>query len=176
MSAVLNILSNSLMTTFALIGAGTLINKVGVFLKTYEDEKQDSYKRAFDKTVVTSMEDINFCVDSVKRIMGSTTKAGSLVSEIMLGSKVIQKDKTGRIYISDKSKVYNQYEDTISQLNMKVQKYQEELEKMKKVQGLTKKNIDMKIKKKYEDDEHEHKIELSDMDESGDEFVLENNK
>ncbi len=170
MSAIFNVVSSSIFTGLAIIGAGTFINKVGIFIKTYEEEPKDSYKKAFDKTMIQSVEEINFCIDSMKKIATTTTKSTGLVSEIMLGSKVIQKDKNGKIIISDKSKLHNQYEDTISELNMKVKKYQEELKKVKQNKQKEKEN---KYNGTYSDKEEDEDDEEESDDE---EFILEQKK
>lgn len=130
--AIFDIVSNSFFSTLAVVGASTIIYKIGNFLKTLEDEPEDSYRKAFDKTMVNSMEEINFCFDSVKRIAGTTSKATSIISEIALGSKIVQKDKNGKIIITDKSKLQSQYENTISELHSKLEKYKHKLERKKK--------------------------------------------
>ena len=130
--AIFDIVSNSFFSTLAVVGASTIIYKIGNFLKTLEEEPEDSYRKAFDKTMVNSMEEINFCFDSVKRIAGTTSKATSIISEIALGSKIVQKDKNGKIIITDKSKLQSQYENTISELHSKLEKYKHKLERKKK--------------------------------------------
>ena len=131
--AIFDIVSNSFFSTLAVVGASTIIYKIGNFLKTLEEEPEDSYKKAFDKTMVNSMEEINFCFDSVKRIAGTTSKATSIISEIALGSKIVQKDRNGKIIITDKSKLQSQYENTISELHSKLEKYKHKLDKKKRM-------------------------------------------
>ncbi len=160
MSAIYNIITNSFFTSLAIIGAGTIITKMGVFLKTYEEEKEDAYRKAFDKTMTQTVDEVSFCIDSVKKIATTTTKASSLASEIAMGSKVVQKDKSGKIIIQDRGKVDHQYKDTIEDLNRKVKKYQEELEKMKKTKVQPE-----GMKKKYE-------MESSDVEEENEEEYL----
>lgn len=153
MSAIYNIVANSLFTSLAIIGAGTMIAKVGVFLKTYEEEKEDAYRKAFDKTMGQTVDEVSFCIESVKKIATTTTKASSLASEIAMGTKVVHKDKSGKLIVKERGKM----EDTIEDLNKKVKKYQEELEAMKKMKSSEK-------KKKYEpeesDEEHEEEYLL----------------
>lgn len=184
MSAIFNIVTSSFFTSMAILGAGTFINKVGIFMKTYEEEKGDSYKKAFDKTMILTIEELNFCIDSMKRIVSSTGKAGYLLSDIMMGNKVVQKDKSGKILITEKSKLYNQYEDTISDLSSKVKQYQEELEKMKKISRVSKKKRKVESsedeKESSSEDEipsqyqNRHTKKPIDENESEEEFTLEN--
>lgn len=187
--AILNIMSSSLFTGLICIGAGTMIHKIGSILKTVEEEPKDGYKKAFDKTMIQTVEEFNFCIDSVKLILKTTTKSGLLLTDIVTGNKVVQKDKDGKLYIRERSKLYGQYENTIEELSSKVRQYQEELEKMKKIQEIQKKkNITMK-KKSYvveneeESDESEEEsteerikkdFHLQEEEESSDEdFTLE---
>lgn len=154
MSAIYNIVTNSFFTSLAIIGAGTIVAKVGVFLKTYEEEKEDPYKKAFDKTVSQTVDEVSFCIESVKKIATTTTKASSLASEIAMGTKIVEKDKSGKLIVKERGKM----EETIEDLNKKVKKYQEELEAMKRTKG---------TKKKYE-------VENSD-EENEEEYLLEQN-
>ena len=162
MSAIYNIITNSFFTSLAIIGTGTIIAKMGIFLKTYEEEKEDAYRKAFDKTMMQTMDEVSFCIDSVKKIATTTTKASSLASEIAMGSKIIQKDKHGKIIIQERGKADHQYKETIEDLNRKVKKYQEELEKMKKSKQ------DPNVQKK------QYEMESSDIeDEHEEEYLLE---
>lgn len=154
MSAIYNIVTNSFFTSLAIIGAGTIVAKVGIFLKTYEEEKDDAYKKAFDKTMTQTVDEVSFCIESVKKIATTTTKASSLASEIAMGTKIVEKDKSGKLIVKEKGKM----EDTIDDLNKKVRKYQEELEIMKRTKS---------TKKKYE-------VENSD-EENEEEYLLEQN-
>ncbi len=164
--AVLNIISNSFFTGLAILGTGTLINKIGKFINKYEEEKDDAYRKAFDDLMIHSVEEFNFCIDSLKKIIKSGGRGSYLLMDVMMGNKVVQKDKNGKIIISDKSKLYNNYQDTISELNEKVKGYQEELERIKKIKEDQKnKKIQMNIKKKYNDSDDENstiKTNLSD--------------
>jgi hypothetical protein len=186
--AIFNIMSSSIITGLLCVGAGTMIHKIGSILKTVEEEPKDGYKKAFDKTMIQTVEEFNFCIDSVKLILKTTTKSGLLLTDIVTGNKVVQKDKDGKLFIRERSKLYGQYENTIEELSSKVKQYQEELEKMKKIQELQKKkNITMK-KKSYiveneESDESEEEsteerikkdFHLQEEDEdSDDDFTLE---
>jgi hypothetical protein len=185
--AIFNIMSSSIITGLICVGAGTMIHKIGSILKTVDEEPKDGYKKAFDKTMIQTVEEFNFCIDSVKLILKTTTKSGLLLTDIVTGNKVVQKDKDGKLYIRERSKLYGQYENTIEELSSKVKQYQEELEKMKKIQELQKKkNITMK-KKSYineheesdnsEEESTEERIKkdfhLEEEDESDEDFTLE---
>jgi hypothetical protein len=152
-NAIFQLVSNSIYTSLAILGTGALISKVGVFLKTYEEEKHDSYKKAFDKTIISSIEELNFCIDSLKKIVTTSSRAGYLLTDLAFGNKVVQKDKSGRLFIAEKSKMYSQYEGTIQNLHTKVKQYQDELEKIKKEKMNEMKN---KKKMKYESDEEKN--------------------
>ncbi len=152
--AVLNLITHTFFTGLAIIGTGTVIHKIGTFIKKYESENEDAYRKAFDNLMINSVEEFNFCIDSLKIIVKSGTKGSYLLTDLFMGNKVIQKDKNGKIIISDKSKLYNNYENTIKELNDKVKVYQEELNKINKLKENQKnKKIHMSIKKKYEDDD-----------------------
>ncbi len=174
--AIFNLITNSFFTGFALIGAGTLLNKIGVALKTMEEDPEDGYRKAFDKTMVQSLEEINFCVDSLKLIGKTSGKAGYILSDIVMGNKVVQKDKNGKLIISEKSKLYNQYNDQISELNVKVQKYQEELERLKKIESLHKNKKQKNKNNKYSDSEDDNNKQHHNSDDDDEEFVLEEKK
>ncbi len=185
--AIFNIMSSSLITGLICVGAGTMIHKIGSILKTVEEEPKDGYKKAFDKTMIQTVEEFNFCIDSLKLILKTTTKSGLLLTDIVTGNKVVQKDKDGKLFIRERSKLYGQYENTIEELSSKVKQYQEELEKMKKIQELQKKkNITMKkksyINEQEESDESEEEsteerikkdFHLEEEDESDEDFTLE---
>ena len=153
MSAIYNIVTNSFFTSLAIIGAGTIVAKVGVFLKTYEEEKEDAYKKAFDKTMTQTVDEVSFCIESVKKIATTTTKASSLASEIAMGTKIVEKDKSGKLIVKEKGKM----EETIDDLNKKVQKYQEELEAMKRVKST--KNKKYEVENSDEENEEEYLLE-----------------
>ncbi len=171
--AIFNLVSHTFFTGLAIVGAGTLIHKAGSFIKKYETEKEDSYRKAFDELMINSVEEFNFCIDSLKKIVKSGTKGTLLLTDIISGNKVIQKDKNGKIIISDKSKLYNNYENTIDELNEKVKEYQIELEKIKKLkEEQKKKKITMKIKKKYEDDDDNDSSSIKSNFESIDKKII----
>ncbi len=177
--AIFNLISHSFFTGLAIIGTGTVIHKIGSFIQKYENEKEDSYRKAFDDLMIHSIEEFNFCIDSLKKIVKSGTKGSFLLADLVSGSKIIQKDKNGKIIISDKSKLYNNYEDTIEQLNGKVKEYQEELEKIKKMKDMEKKRrINMTIRKKYEDDENSTILTNENDDDNSDDNSIkkQNNK
>lgn len=186
--AIINLISHTFMSGLAVVGASTIIYKIGKFIEKYEDEDDEPYKKAFDNLMVNSVEEFNFCIDSIKTIVKSSTKATFLLTDIVTGNKVIQKDKHGKIIISEKSKLYNKYEDTISELNDKVKEYQQELDRVKKVQELTKnkKNNEQNNKNKFNytasdddndsDDNPEQSEHFGEENESDEEFIMEDKK
>ena len=129
--AILNLVSNVFMTSFAFIGIGTVINKVGKFCKIIEENKKDSFKVGFDSIMIDSVEELNRCVESVSLITNNTYKIILLMIDISTGNKFIKKDKDGKIIICNKSKMVSGYKDKISELSSKVKKYEEELNKIK---------------------------------------------
>lgn len=131
LGSIVNLIFNSLITGFAIIGVGTVVNKAGDFFKILENEKQDAYKKAFDSVMVDSIGDLNKSVDSVQSISRNFYKILFIVIEILNGSKYIKKKKDGKIIICDKSKVSGSYKEKIEELKNKVNKYREELIKVK---------------------------------------------
>jgi hypothetical protein len=126
----------SLMTTtsiFVISGIGliTVINKAGNFLKTMEEEKKDSYKKAFDKFMIETIEELNNSIDSLKLISKHTLKNGKLLFDLASGNKCIKKDKDGNIILSDKSILTEEYKSKIEHLYTKLKKYQNEVKKYK---------------------------------------------
>jgi hypothetical protein len=131
LGSIINLIFNSLITGFAIIGAGTVVNKAGDFFKVLENEKEDAYKKAFDSVMVESIGDLNKSVDSVQSISRNFYKILFIVIEILNGSKYIKKKKDGKIIICDKSKISGSYKEKIEELKNKVNKYREELIKVK---------------------------------------------
>ena len=126
----------SLMTTtsiFVISGVGliTVINKAGNFIKNMEEEKKDSYKKAFDKFMIETIEELNNSIDSLKLISKHTLKNGKLLFDLASGNKCIKKDKDGNIIVSEKSKLTEEYKEKIEHLYTKLKKYQNEVKKYK---------------------------------------------
>ena len=126
----------SLMTTtsiFVISGIGLIavINKAGNFIKNMEEEKKDSYKKAFDKFMIETIEELNNSIDSLKLISKHTLKNGKLLFDLASGNKCIKKDKDGNIIVSEKSKLTEEYKEKIEHLYTKLKKYQNEVKKYK---------------------------------------------
>ena len=158
------------MTSFAFIGIGTVINKVGKFCKIIEENKKDSFKAGFDSIMIDSVEELNRCVESVSLITNNTYKIVLLMFDISTGNKFIKKDKDGKIIICNKSKMVSGYKDKISELSSKVKKYEEELNKINKnptnKQHSKNKNDDDSLSDSSSDDSSD--ISLSSSDDSSD--------
>ena len=56
----LSLLTTTTMFAFSIVGTITIINKAGHFLKTMEEETKDAYKKAFDKFMIETIDEINF--------------------------------------------------------------------------------------------------------------------
>jgi hypothetical protein len=162
-SAIISLISNTLFSGLAFIGCCTIINKCGKFFKTIEEEKQDGYKKGFDNIMVDSIEEINKSVESVGIISNSLHKIFFTVYDIVTGSKIVKKNKDGKIVISS-------YKNKIDELNNKVKLYQDELNKIKK--GTVVENNDSDSDSESEEainDESLDKDICEDGDEDGDE-------
>jgi len=70
----LSLITTTSICAFGIIGTITVINKAGHFLKNMEEEKKDGYKKAFDKFMIETIDEINFSLDSVKLISKHTLK------------------------------------------------------------------------------------------------------
>jgi hypothetical protein len=174
-NAILSLIANSFISGLAVIGAGTLINKLGKFFKIIEESSEDGYRKGFDAIMVESIDEINNCVESSTRITNNFHKIFFIIYDISIGNKFIKKNKEGKLIICTKSKIYSGYKDKIEELNDRVKKYQDELNKMKH-----KKNIDISINKKdkenkednddndEEENDSDNSSELSDTDTSTD--------
>lgn len=174
-NAILSLIANSFISGLAVIGAGTLINKLGKFFKIIDESSEDGYRKGFDSIMVESIDEINNCVESSTRITNNFHKIFFIIYDISIGNKFIKKNKEGKLIICTKSKIYSGYKDKIEELNDRVKKYQDELNKMKH-----KKNIDISINKKdkenkednddndEEENDSDNSSELSDTDTSTD--------
>jgi hypothetical protein len=161
-NAILSLIANSFVSGLAIIGAGTLINKLGKFFKIIEESSEDGYRKGFDAIMVESIDEINNCVESSTRITNNFHKIFFIIYDISIGNKFIKKNKEGKLIICTKSKIYTGYKDKIEELNDKVKKYQDELNKMKH-----KKNIDISINKKdNKEDTEDNQDEENDSDDS----------
>ena len=132
MYAILNLVTNTIMTGFAFVGIGTFIIKIGNFFRIIEENKEDAFKKGFDTIMSESIDELNTCVESISIITNNFNKIFFILYDILVGNKFIKKDKDGKIIICIKSKIYSGFKDKIEELNSKVKKYQQELNKMKK--------------------------------------------
>ncbi len=158
MSGTFHLIANGIFTGLAIIGFATISNKVGKFIKTYESEKDEHFKNAFDKSMNETISDVHSCIESVSVITNGITKASSVGIDLFTGKKVITKKK-GKIAIVEQSKAEKQKIDELSQ---KLKKYESEIKKLKK----------KKQKKEDEEDDVSSVSSLSD-DEGEKEYTLE---
>jgi len=93
MYAILNSVTNILTTGFIFVGIGTVIIKVGKFLKSIEENKEDSFKKGFDTIMLESIDEINICIESISTITNSFNKIIFIVYDISVGNKYIKKDE-----------------------------------------------------------------------------------
>jgi len=149
------------------IGLITVINKAGHFLKTMEEEKKDSYKKAFDKFMIETIDEINFSIDSLKLISKHTLKNGKLLFDLASGNKCIKKDKDGNIIVSEKSKLTEEYKEKIEHLYTKLKKYQNEVKKYKNSDESSKEKSNKETGDNKEKEKNNKKVEInSDSDDT----------
>ena len=185
---IFSLLTNIFFSGLAVIGGCTVINKFGKFFMVIENEKKDGYKKGFDVIMVDSIDEINRCVESAGIISNTCGKIIITVYDISMGNKVIRKNKEGKIVITEKTAVVNNYKNKLDVLNNKVKHYEEELKKMKSRkekteekdknrEGTTEDEEDAEDAEDTEDAEDNISCNVSDeeVDEnSDDEFYLEN--
>lgn len=128
MSGTLHLITNGIFTGLAIIGFATISNKIGKFLKSYENEKEDHFKKAFDKSMNETLSDVHSCVESVSIITNGITKASSVAIDLATGNKVISRKK-GKIAIIEQSKAQK---DQIDDLSKKLKKYEHTIKKLQK--------------------------------------------
>ncbi len=153
MIAIINLLTNIFITGTSIIGCATIINKIGKFCKTIE-ENNDGYKLAFDTFMMDSIDEMNRCVESINTIGVNVNNITFIVYDIVVGNKKIKKNKDGKLIICSEAKIYSGYKDKIDELKSKVKKYENELKKMK-----SDKNKNVKKKNKKHDDESDEEDE-----------------
>jgi hypothetical protein len=171
-NAILSLVTNSLISGFAIIGIGTFINKVGKFFKVIEESSNDGYKKGFDAIMIDSMDEMNRCVESINLITINFNKIIITIYDIVIGNKYIKKDKDGKIIICNKSKVYSGFKDKIEELSTKVKRYENELKKFKSSNnsdGTENKNDDDDKKSLISEDTYSSVSDDSDSDSSLDE-------
>ncbi len=149
MSGTIHLITNGIFTGLAIIGFATISNKIGKFLKSYENEKEDHFKRAFDKSMNETLSDVHSCVESVSIITNGITKASSVAIDLATGNKVISRKK-GKIAIIEQSKAQK---EQIDDLSKKLKKYEHTIKKLQK-------------KKKSKDNDSSSVSSLSDNEES----------
>jgi len=160
MSGTFHLIANGIFTGLAIVGFATISNKLGKFIKTYEGEKDEHFKNAFDKSMNETISDVHSCIESVSVITNGITKASSVGIDLFTGKKVLTKKK-GKIAIVEQSKAEKQKIDELSQ---KLKKYETEIKKLKK----------KKHKKDKDESDHEDSSvsSLSDEEEEK-EYTLE---
>lgn len=149
-------LFNGVLHSFFLIfGFGTVVNKLGDFFKVLEEEKEDNFKKGFDKISGDLINDFNNSFVSFNLISSNVSKIGVLSYELMIGEKYIKKTKDGKMIVQDKTLILDNYEEKIEKLNDKVKSYKDLLKNMK--------------------EENKINLELSDIDEEDEEEIEEIN-
>ena len=139
------------MTGFSFIGICTTINKIGKFFKVIDENKGNGFKTGFDVIMLESIEEMNRCIESVSIITNNCNKIFFIIYDISIGNKYIKKDKEGKIIICNKSKIFSGYKDKIEELNCKVKKYQQELNKINKIKKKNNNNLSTEKSKKSKD-------------------------
>lgn len=162
MSGTLHLISNGIFTGLAIIGFATISNKIGKFLKNYETEKEDHFKKAFDKSMNETLSDVHSCVESVSIITNGITKASSVAIDLATGNKIISRKK-GKIAIIEQSKAQK---EQIDDLSKKLKKYELQIKKLKK----------KKIHKNESDDESDSDSLSSLSDSDGEDDNSEKSK
>jgi len=175
--AILSLISNTFVTSLACIGLATVVNKIGKFFKIIDEHKNDGFKVGFDTIMIDSIDELNRCVESITIISGNIGKICIIMYDISVGNKFIKKDKSGKIVICNKAKLYSGYKDKIDELKNKVKKYESELKRVKinKTTGdNTDKNVE-DIEDDSEDDSSSSDSEKSYSDVSSDgEIIVKN--
>lgn len=161
MSGTFHLVTNGIFTGLAIIGFATISNKIGKFLKNYETEKEDHFKKAFDKSMNETLSDVHSCVESVSIITNGITKASSVAIDLATGNKVISRKK-GKIAIIEQSKAQK---EQIDDLSKKLKKYESQIKKYKKNK-----------KSKNSDSDSESVSSLSDNDSDESDTHIEKSK
>ncbi len=159
MSGTIHLIANGLFTGLAIVGFATLSNKIGKFIKTYENEKDEHFRNAFDKTMNETIGDVHSCIESVSVITSGLTKASSVGIDLISGKKVLTR-KRGKLSIVEQSRAQKEQIDELSQ---KLRKYEKEIKKLKKK------------KSKHSDDEDENSSisSLSEDDAIAEDYTLD---
>ena len=149
MSGTINLLIHSLFTGCAIVGAITISNKIGKFIKQYDNEKEENFKKAFDKSMGETINDIHSCIESVSVITNGVTRASSVAIDLCTGSKVLTRKK-GQFVIVEQSKAQKQQ---IDELSSKLKKYETEIEKLRRKRREKRERDGKKVHGDGDDDE-----------------------
>jgi hypothetical protein len=149
---------------FLILGFGTAVNKLGIFFKVLEDEKEDNFKKGFDKISSDLVNDFNNSFVSFNLISSNVSKIAVLSYELMIGEKYIKKTKDGKIVVQDKTITFNNYEEKIGKLNEKVKNYKGLLKNMKENNKISFDLSDIDEEDEDEDEnEEENKEEIEEI-------------
>ncbi len=162
MSGTIHLIANGIFTGLAIIGFATISNKIGKFIKTYEGEKDDHFKNAFDKSMNETIGDVHSCIESVSVITSGLTKASSVGIDLFTGKKVLTRKK-GKIAIVEQSRAQKQQIDELSQ---KLKKYECEIKKLKRKKHKEEKNSD-------KSDDEDDRSSVSSLSDDEKEYTLE---
>jgi hypothetical protein len=178
MIAIINLLTNIFITGTSIIGCATIINRIGNFCKIIEQNQEDGFKKAFDNVMIESIDDMNKCVESISAISSNVNNIMFILYDIVVGNKIIKKNKDGKIIVCGKAKIYSGFKDKIDELKNKVKKYETEL---KKIKGKNKESPDSDSESDLSsNDSDSSNSELLDIDKDDDndsknEFTMEEN-
>jgi len=89
-----------------------------------DTEKENGFKKAFDKISMNTIEEIHFISESFKLITKYVSKISFLLYDICMGNKTIKKTKDGNIMIIDTDKLHMKYQEQIDELKKKLKKYE----------------------------------------------------
>jgi hypothetical protein len=127
--ATLNLLTNCFITGLTIVGAVTIVNKVGKCFDIIETN-ENGIEKAFEYGIKSSLDELNGSLDSIQIIYKNLSKGFILGYELYNGNKIIKKTDEGKILVLQKTDLYK---DQIDELNNKVRRYQEEIEKIKDI-------------------------------------------
>ena len=132
--ATLNLLTNCFITGLTIVGAVTIVNKIGKCFDIIETN-DNGIEKAFEYGIKSSLDELNGSLDSIQIIYKNLSKGFILGYELYNGNKIIKKTDEGKILVLQKTDLYK---DQIDELNNKVRRYQEEIEKIKDIKIKTK--------------------------------------
>lgn len=132
--ATLNLLTNCFITGLTIIGAVTIVNKIGKCFDIIETN-DNGIEKAFEYGIKSSLDELNGSLDSIQIIYKNLSKGVILGYELYNGNKIIKKTDEGKILVLQKTDLYK---DQINELHNKVKRYQEEIEKIKDIKIKTK--------------------------------------